>query len=133
MNTRTPLIVRATLVIGGLVLTGLANGLGNASEPTSLTDAWLTAKTKIALFADARVMGREINVETAQGLVMIRANASSDETKKTVEVIAKGIDGIKSVKNDLQVVQPFNREVINDKHETVSLRDQTAPCQDRIN
>ncbi len=131
MNTRTALIVCATLVIGGVVLTGLANGLGNANEPTSLNDAWLTAKTKIALFTDARVMGREINVESAQGLVMIRGNVSSDETKKTVEGIANGIDGVKSVKNDLQVVRPSQREVSNDEHEAGIIRDQNEPCQDR--
>ncbi|MDF0677460.1 MAG: BON domain-containing protein [Nitrospira sp.] len=131
MNTRIALIVCATLVIVGLVLTGLANGLGNANEPTSLNDAWLTTKTKIALFTDARVMGREINVESAQGLVMIRGNVSSDETKQTVEGIANGINGVKSVKNDLQVVRPSQREVINDKHEAGIIRDQNEPCQDR--
>ncbi len=133
MNARTALIVCATLVIGGLVLTGLVSGLGNANEHTSLNDTWLTAKTKIALFTDSRVMGREINVESAQGLVMIRGNVSSDETKKMVEGIANGIDGVKSVQNDLQVVRPFKREVGNDKNEAGTLRDQTAPCQDRSN
>jgi len=132
MNRRIALIVCATLVIGG-VLTGLANGLGHANEHTALNDTWLTAKTKIALFTDARVMGREINVESAQGLVMIRGNVSSDETKKTAEGIAKGIDGVKSVQNDLQVVRPLNREVIKDNHQAVTLLDQTIPCQERSN
>ena len=129
MNIWTALIACATLVIGGLVLTGWANGLGNANEHTALNDAWLTAKTKIALFTDARVMGREINVQSAQGLAMIRGNVSSDETK-TVEGIANGIDGLKSVKNDLQVVRPSQREVSNDKDEAGAIRDLTAPCQD---
>lgn len=131
MNTRTVLIICATLAIGGLVLTGLAKGLGNANEPTALNDAWLTAKTKIALFTDARVMGREINVESAQGLVMIRGNVGSDETKKRVEGIANGIDGVKSVKNDLQVVRPSQREVSNHKDKAGPLRDQNEPCQDQ--
>ena len=131
MNIRTALIVCATVVIGGLVLTGLAMGLGNANEPTALNDVWLTAKTKIALFTDARVMGREIHVESAQGLVIIRGNVSSDETKKTVEGIANRIDGVKSLKNDLQVVRPSQREVRNDKHEADTIRGQNEPCQDR--
>ncbi len=97
MNTRTALFVCATLAIGGLVLTGSAKGFGNANKPTTLNDAWLTAKTKIAQFTDARMMGREINVESAQGMVMIRGNMSSYETEKTVEGIAKGIHGVKSV------------------------------------
>jgi len=133
MNSRTALIVCATLIIGGLVLTGLAKGLGNANGPTALNDSWLTAKTKVALFTDARVMGREINVESAQGLVMIRGNVSSDQTRKTVEDIASGIDGVKSVKNDLQIVRLVHREVSNDKHKAVAVLDQPVPCPDRSN
>ena len=133
MNSRTALIVCATLVIGGLVLTGLVKGLGNANEPTALNDTWLTAKAKVALFTDARVMGREINVESAQGVVVIRGNVSSDQTRKTVEDIASGIDGVKSVKNDLQVVRLVQREVSNDKHKAVAVLDQPVPCQDRSN
>lgn len=133
MNTRTVLIICATLAIGGLVLAGLAKGLGNANEPTALNDAWLTAKTKIALFTDARVMGREINVESTEGLVRIRGNVSSVETKKTAENITKGIDGVKSVQNDLQVVRLSSREEIKDRLAAVKLLDQTAPCPDQSN
>ena len=130
MNIRTVLTVCATLVIGGVILTGLGSGLGNADEKTPFNDAWLTAKTKIALFSDARVRGREINVESAQGLVMIHGNVDSDEAKKAVEDLAKGIDGVKSVKNDLQVVLPSKRDVIDDKNAAVALQDQIEPCQD---
>lgn len=133
MNARTALTLCVTLVIGGVVLTGLASGLGYTNEPTALNDAWLTTKTKIALFTDARVMGREITVESTQGLVMIRGNVKSDETKQTAEGIANRIDGVKSVKNDLHVVQPAQREVVNNTHKVVALQDQTAPCQDQAN
>lgn len=131
MNIWTALIVCGALVIGGVVVTGWANGLGNVNEHTALNDIWLTIRTKIALYTDARVMGREINVESTQGLVMIRGNVSSDETKKTVENITKGIDGVKSVQNDLQVVRLFSREVIKDKPGVITLPD--PPCQERSN
>ena len=131
MNIWTALIVCGALVIGGVVVTGWANGLGNVNEHTALNDIWLTTRTKIALFTNTRVMGREINVESTQGLVMIRGNVSSDETKKTVENITKGIDGVKSVQNDLQVVRLFSREVIKDKPGVITLPD--PPCQERSN
>ena len=133
MNARTALIVCTTLVIGGLLLTGLAMELGNANQPTALNDTWLTAQTKVALFTDARVMGRVFNVESAQGVVMIRGNVNSDQTRKTVEDIASGIDGVKSVKNDLQIVRLVHREVSNDKHKAVAVLDQPVPCPDRSN
>jgi hyperosmotically inducible protein len=45
----------------------------------------------------------EINVETSQGLVMIRDKVDTDAAKQAAEGIAKGIDGVKTVKNDLTV------------------------------
>ena len=71
-----------------------------------------TAKTKIALFVDARVKGSEINLETAQGLVMIRGKVGSNEAKQAAEGIAKGIDGGTTVKNELQVIVPSTRGAI---------------------
>jgi hyperosmotically inducible protein len=122
MNTRTVLTFCTALMVGGALLAGSANALGKADEKTPINDAWLTAKTKIALFADARVKGSEINVATTQGEVMIRGKVDSDAAKQAAEGIAKGIDGVKSVKNELQVVAPSKREAIDDKDEAITTR-----------
>ena len=122
MNTRYVLTLCTALVIGGAFITGSANALGKAEEKTPINDSWLTAKTKIALFADARVKGSEINVETTQGAMMIRGKVDSDAAKQAAEGIAKGTDGVKSVKNELQVVAPSKREAIDDKDEAITTR-----------
>ena len=114
MNTRYILTLCTALVIGGALITGSAHAVNKADEKTPITDTWLTAKTKIALFADARVKGSEINVETSQGLVMIRGKVDSDEAKQAAEEITAGIDGVKSVRNELQVVAPAKRAWMND-------------------
>ena len=122
MNTRYILTLCTALVIGGAFITGSANALGKADEKTPINDTWMTAKTKIALFTDARVKGSEISVETSQGLVVIRGKVDSDEAKQAAEGITKGIDGVKSVKNDLQVVAPAKREAIDDKDGSITMR-----------
>ena len=122
MNTRYVLTLCTALVIGGALITGSANALGKADEKTPINDSWLTSKTKIALFADARVKGSEINVETAQGAVMIRGKVDTDAAKQAAEGIAKGIDGVKSVKNELQVVAPSKREATDDKDDAITTR-----------
>ena len=66
--------------------------------------------------------GSEINVETSQGSVVIRGKVDSDVAKQAAEGIAKGIDGAKSVKNDLQVIAPAKREAIDDKDEVITTR-----------
>ena len=105
MNTRYVLRYCTALVIGGALITGSAHAVSKADEKTPINDTWMTAKTKIALFADARTKGSEINVETSQGSMIIRGKVDSDAAKQAAEGIAKGIDGVKSVKNDLTVGQ----------------------------
>lgn len=122
MNTRTVLTFCTALVMGGALLTGSAHALGKADEKMPINDSWLTAKTKIALFADARIKGSEINVATTQGAVMIRGKVDSDAAKMAAEGIARGIDGVKSVQNDLQVVVPSKREATDDKDEAITTR-----------
>lgn len=122
MNTRYILTLCTALVIGGALTTGSAYAVNKADEKTPITDTWMTAKTKIALFADARVKGSEINVETSQGSVIIRGKVDSDEAKQAAEGITVGIDGVKSVKNELQVVAPTKREAIDDKDASITIR-----------
>jgi len=79
------------------------------------SDSWLTSKTKIALFADERVKGREVRVETVKGEVFLRGKVDSAEAKTAAGEVAKGIEGVQSVKNDLQVVAPGNRKMVDAK------------------
>ncbi|MBI5776607.1 MAG: BON domain-containing protein [Nitrospirae bacterium] len=122
MTTRTVLTICSALFIGGVVIVGSMNAMGKADEKTPINDAYLTAKAKIALFADARVKGSEITVESAQGLVTIRGKVDSSDAKLAAEGIAKGIDGVKSVKNDLQVVPPAKRAATDDKDAAITTR-----------
>ena len=76
-----------------------------------ISDSWLTAKTKIALFADERVKGRQVSVETVNATVTLRGKIDSDEAKAAAASVAKAVEGVNSVKNDLQVVPPGDRKM----------------------
>jgi len=54
--------------------------------------------------------------------VIIRGKVDSESAKQAAEGIAKGIDGVKTVKNELQVVAPSKREAIDDKDEAITAR-----------
>jgi hyperosmotically inducible periplasmic protein len=84
---------------------------------TMVSDSWITSKTKIALFADERVKGTQVSVDTKNGVVHLRGKVDSGEAKSAAADVAKGIEGAKSVKNDLQVVSPSARKAVdaNDK------------------
>lgn len=80
-------------------------------------DSWLTAKTMIALYADERVKGRQISVETVKGTVVLRGKVDSDEAKTAAGSIAEGVQHVRAVKNDLEVVAVGDRKAtdISDK------------------
>ena len=77
-----------------------------------MSDSWITSKTKIALFADERVKGRQVHVETKDGVVMLRGKIDSAEAKAAAAEVTKGIEGVKNVKNELQVVAPSQRAAV---------------------
>lgn len=81
----------------------------------AVTDSWVTSKTKIALFSDDRVKGSQVKVETIGGVVHLRGKVDSAEAKAAATSVAQGIEGVKSVKNDLQVVSPGARKAVDAK------------------
>jgi hyperosmotically inducible protein len=110
-----------SFVLGLAVASVLAAVPVKADREKSQTgDSWVTAKTKIALFADPRVKGSEINVETKAGVVMIRGKVDSEEAKMAAEQITKSINGAASVKNELQVVPRSQREHVEEKDDVIT-------------
>ena len=85
-----------------------------------VTDSWLTARTRIALYSDERVKGGQISVETVKGIVVLRGKVDSDEAKTAAGSIAEGVQHVKAVKNDLEVVPVGDRKAadISDKEIT---------------
>jgi len=118
--------ILTALVAAGPFTVSAADTMDQAKEKTksatetaktAVSDSWITSKTKIALFSDERVKGTEVHVDTAKGVVHLRGKVDSEEAKTAAAEVAKGIDGVTSVKNDLQVVTPANRKTVdaNDK------------------
>ena len=86
---------------------------GAAQDAKSgITDSWLTAKAKIALYGDDRVKGGQVSVETVHGVVSLRGKVDSGDAKAAAASVAQGVEGVKRVRNDLQVVPPGERKVV---------------------
>jgi osmotically-inducible protein OsmY len=87
----------------------LASFVGCASTPKSegtgeyLDDTVITAKVKAAVFQEPSLKSAEINVETFKGVVQLSGFVNSQaDINKAVEV-ARGVTGVKSVKNDMKL------------------------------
>jgi hyperosmotically inducible protein len=64
-------------------------------------DASLTARVKSVLLADAQVKGTAIDVDTREGTVILTGKVDSMSTKLRAEELAQGVEGVKSVRNQL--------------------------------
>ncbi|ELY6291069.1 molecular chaperone OsmY [Cronobacter sakazakii] len=66
-------------------------------------DAATTSEIKAKLLADDIVPSRNVKVETTDGVVQLSGHVESEKQSQRAESIAKAVDGVKSVKNDLKV------------------------------
>jgi hyperosmotically inducible periplasmic protein len=93
-------------------------------------DAWVTTKAKIALMTADEVRARDVNVDTENGTVVIHGKVRTEAEKAKAESIVKQIDGVKTVRNLLQVVPEGNREAVKAADGDIKSKVETALKQE---
>jgi osmotically-inducible protein OsmY len=96
--------------VGILVLTivlAAAWGCGSTAKTEGtgeyVDDSVITAKVKTAIFNDATLKVNEINVETFKGVVQLSGFVRSQADINKAVQVARGVAGVKSVKNDMRI------------------------------
>jgi osmotically-inducible protein OsmY len=99
-------VKRFTIFFFAIAMLALA---GCASTPTRegtgeyIDDSVITTKVKAEIFNEPSLKSAEINVETFKGAVQLSGFVSSHaDIDKTVQ-LARTVQGVKSVKNDMRV------------------------------
>lgn len=108
MTNQKMRIAVASAVCALVLIVGSA--VAYAADPP---DAWLTMKTKVSLMTADNLSTSELNVDTVKGVVTLHGKVPTEPEKQRAEQIAMKIDGVKSVKNLLQVVPNSRREVVS--------------------
>jgi hypothetical protein len=67
-------------------------------------DATITAKIKTALVAAPGVPSLQIDVNTLDGIVRLEGRVDSPQARERAEAIAQSVGGVRSVENNLDVV-----------------------------
>src|SRR5690348_2963196 len=102
-----------------LAVAALVAGLVGApvGARAAVSDAWVTSKAKIALMTSKGVSSNAINVDTVDGVVTLHGKVNSTDEKAKAEAEARKIDGVKEVRNLLQVVPERMQKAVksNDK------------------
>ena len=76
------------------------------------SDAWITTKAKLALLTADAVSVTAVNVDTVNGQVTLHGKVKTEGEKARAEKAVTTIDGVKNVKNLLQVVPDAFKESV---------------------
>jgi osmotically-inducible protein OsmY len=85
-------------------------------------DAWLTTKAKLAVLTSIGTDGSDINVDTVNGIVTLHGTVASSADKQKAEEAASDIDGVKDVRNMLQVVASKNADAVAAQDDKIQKR-----------
>ena len=66
-------------------------------------DLAITAEVKVRLARDDQLQALSIDVDTANNQVVLRGNAPSTEARSRATELARGVDGVTEVRNELNV------------------------------
>ena len=82
---------------------GCAVSRGQQSAGAYIDDATITTQVKSRMLDNASVAGTSISVETLNGTVMLSGFAKNNTERETAERIARDVNGVKAVKNQISV------------------------------
>jgi len=74
-----------------------------AAPMSAADDATITSKVKEAVAADPSLKSTDINVDTKEGVVTLAGTVASDDLKQKATQAAQGVQGVKSVSDQLVV------------------------------
>ncbi len=97
------LLTAAIAAVTVLTATGCAVSRGQETVGAYIDDAGITTTVKSRLLEDKRVAGTSISVETLNGTVMLSGFAKSTEEKSAAENIARQVNGVRLVKNEIAI------------------------------
>jgi hyperosmotically inducible protein len=96
------------MLLGALIGTSMVIA-ACSSTPTqqstgqAIDDGVITAKVKAKLIDDPVTKAHEINVETFKGNVQLSGFVESDQARARALEIAREVDGVKNVKDGMQI------------------------------
>ena len=68
-----------------------------------MDDVWITTKVRSLLLKEEGIKGLGVNVETHQGTVQLSGWVNNATQIAQAEKIALAVNGVKGVRNDLQI------------------------------
>jgi hyperosmotically inducible periplasmic protein len=122
----TKLIRATSLTLGVLSIAAAASAQAAAGTASSkLNDAWITTQVYARFFADPDIKGRNIDVDTAGGVVTLTGEVHSAAEKSQAVAKARATDGVTQVVDKLTLNPGGGRPLSAD------VRDKAAAARDK--
>ena len=90
-----------------------------ADSKTARSDSWVALKTKLALIANSPTSGYETDVDAKDGVVTLTGKVDSNDVKSEAEQVARKVEGVRNVNNQIQVVPEAKRSEVNAADEKI--------------
>jgi len=91
------------LILSSSVVLGCASTAKQESTGEYVDNSVITGKVKAAIAQDPELHVAQINVETYKGVVQLSGFVDTQTDINRAGTLARGIDGVKSVKNDMKL------------------------------
>ena len=90
-------------MIGGAAAGGYNAGGDQRMAGRISQDAALTSAVKAKLIKSRDVQVSDVSVDTYEGVVILRGEVSTAARRAAVERVARSVEGVKGVRNELRV------------------------------
>jgi osmotically-inducible protein OsmY len=99
---RFQIAIAQSVIAGAMLVSVVACAPTPTREGTGeyIDDSMITGKVKAAFAADPTVKATQVQVETFKGTVQLSGFVDSRESAQRAVELARGVKGVKSVKND---------------------------------
>jgi hyperosmotically inducible protein len=103
MTTRYNFTIAALAAAIVLTVSGCAVTRGQETVGAYVDDTAITTAVKARFVENKTVAASSISVETLNGTVMLSGFAKNEAERSTAESIARSVNGVKQVKNEIAV------------------------------
>lgn len=90
-------------------------------QPSEQSDGWITMKVKGALAFHKNVSATTTDVETTDGVVMLKGQADTAAQKELTTEYAKDVDGVRDVNNQMTVSGSKPHKTVGEKIDDASI------------
>jgi len=124
--------MRSTIVIPLSLAAVLYLAPASVRAADDMPDGWITTKAKVAVLSSVGTTGTKVHVDTNDGLVTLHGTVASSDDRASAEKAVAKLDGVKKVRNLLEVVAPKAQKDVASSDDDLQRKVDAALRKDKV-